>query len=73
MITIKCNGLKELYFRAYYDSPLSDDDVNEMEAAVAEIVADLPFEKDHGAECIYDTRPKNELEHYKWIVYSRKE
>lgn len=73
LITIKWDGFKDFYFRAYYDIPPVEEDIVEMEAVISEIVSDIPFERDHGAECIYDSRPKNQLEFYDWTVYSRKE
>ena len=73
LITVKWDDLKDFYFKVYYDTVPSEVDIDEMEAVIAEIDADIPFERDHGAECIYDTRPRNQLEVYQWTVYARKE
>jgi hypothetical protein len=73
LITLKWNKLEDFYFRAYYDTMPSDQDIDEMEAVIAEIESDIAFKTDHGAECIYDIRPRNQLSIYDWVVYARKE
>jgi hypothetical protein len=73
LITIGWDSLDMLYLKAYYNTLPSEDNIKDMNIVMSEIHADIPFKKDNGTECIYDIRPINQLEFYKWIVYSRKE
>lgn len=73
LITIGWEGLSNFYLKAYYDNHPSEEDYEEMDAVITEIISAVPFEKCQNPECLYDTRPRYQLEIYKWIVYSRKE
>ena len=73
LITVGWDNLNMFYLRAYYDVIPSENDIDDMNAVLGEIFADIDFKKDNGVECIQDIRPMKELELYKWVVYERKE
>ena len=72
LITIGWDELNLFHLRAYFSTEPSEEEIEEMDAVCGEIDADLPFKKDK-LECIYDIRPRKELELLKYTVYSRKE
>jgi hypothetical protein len=72
MVTIGWDELKFFHLRAYYSSTPSDGEIEEMESASAEVIADFPFEKDQ-VECLPDTRMRKDLEVLKYVVFARKE
>jgi hypothetical protein len=49
-----------------------DDEIEEMESASTQVIADFPFEKDQ-VECLADTRMGKDLEVLKYVVFARKE
>jgi len=73
LITIGWDDLDSFYLKSYYDNSPSEEDIEEMDAVITEVIAAVPFKKCRAPECIFDTRPRNQLELYKWTVYSRKE
>jgi hypothetical protein len=72
LITVGWDDLKLFHLRAYFDTKPTEDEIEEMDAVCTEVDADIPFEKDK-VECLYDLRPRKELERLKCVVYSRKE
>ena len=72
MVTIGWDGLKLFHLRAYFRLSPSEEDVEEMEAVCAEVLSDIPFEKDR-VECLTDLRMIKDLDVLKQIVFARKE
>jgi hypothetical protein len=72
MITVGWDSFAYLHLRAYFSEFPSEEEMELMDIVCAEVIADLPFEKDN-VECIADNRLIKELEVLKEIVYIRKE
>jgi hypothetical protein len=72
MITIGWDGLTLFKMRAYFGEPPTEDEIEEIDDACAEVLADMLYQRDE-VECIHDTRPKKDLEVLKVFVYARKE
>lgn len=72
MVTIGWDELNTFHLRAYFGTPPSEEDIEEIEAVCAEVLSDLPFDKDK-VECLSDTRERKDLEVLKYVVFARKE
>lgn len=72
MITVGWDGLKLLKIRAYFDCVPNADQIEDVDAACAEVVSDIEFERDN-VECIFSTSALKDLEIFKFVAYSRKE
>ncbi len=58
--------------RAYFDMQPTDEQVEAIEVACTEIIADIPFDKAE-TECVYSAQPIKDLEVFRYIVYLRYE
>lgn len=72
MITVGWDELKMLKIRAYFDCIPDAGQIEDIDAACAEVVSDIEFERDN-VECIFSASALKDLEILKFVAYSRKE
>ena len=73
MVSIKWDGLKSLSCRAHFDSQPAQADIDEMDAVVSQIIADVPFEWADMLDVVVSDAPVAELEPLGTMVFLRKE
>ncbi len=72
LVTIGWDGLKLFKLKVYFATEPSEDEIEDFNIVSTEVISDIPFENDQ-VECILSHEPKNKLDLYQYIVFSRKE
>jgi len=73
MISLQWDGLKRLSCRVHFERQPQDDEVEDMDAVVSEIIADVPFEWADMLDVVVSEATIAELEPLGTMVYLRKE